>query len=160
MTSTRRFGLITLLSLGLGACAAPPSGLTPADEAAIRARLDAYADAWLRDDTTAVLGTLTPGAVLLPPGKPPVTDAGAIRDFWWPRDGSRTRIRSFEWSVAEVDGRADLAFARGFSTIDWTWDQDTLHLEQVSRATNMTILRRQGDGRWLIDRQMWGPPMK
>ncbi|MDQ6871859.1 MAG: hypothetical protein M3037_07565, partial [Gemmatimonadota bacterium] len=90
-----------LLAL-IAACAAPAADsvrstlrLTAADERAIRAVDSAYVTAWLGDDTTAVLATLAPDAILMPAGQHPLAGTDAIRGFWWPVDGSHTRILTF-----------------------------------------------------------------
>jgi ketosteroid isomerase-like protein len=88
-----------------------------------------------------------------------VTGHAAIRSFWWPQDGSRTRITSFDWDIQELGGHQSLAFTRGISAVAWTYDRDTLHQISSSRSVNLSVLTRQADGRWLISHQMWGPPL-
>ena len=155
---------VLLLSAGLlsgcGAGGERSLRLTPQDSSAIEAVRAAYVSAWLADDTTGVLATLDSAAVLLPPGRLPITGHSAIRAFWWPADGSRTTIVAFDWKLDELHGTPDLAFTRGISKIDWRYQKDTLRLEQSTRNTNLTILARGGDGRWRIVRQMWGPPLQ
>jgi uncharacterized protein (TIGR02246 family) len=136
-----------------------PAGISAQDSIAIRATQDAYVKAWLADDTAGVLATLTTQAVLLPPRTLPVTGHEAIRSFWWPRDGSRTRITSFDWDIQELRGQQALAFTRGISAVAWTYDKDTLHQASASRSVNLSVLARQADGRWLISHQMWGPSL-
>jgi uncharacterized protein (TIGR02246 family) len=135
------------------------AGISSHDSTAIRGVQDAYVKAWLADDTAGVLATLTPQAVLLPPRTLPVTGHAAIRSFWWPQDGSRTRITSFDWDIQELGGHQSLAFTRGISAVAWTYDKDTLHQISSSRSVNLSVLTRQPDGRWLISHQMWGPPL-
>jgi ketosteroid isomerase-like protein len=141
----------------LAACTASSSSsvLSPTDSTAIRGVQAAYVSAWLADDTTGVLATLDSAAVLLPPTHAPVIGANAIRGFWWPSDGSRTKITSFDWTMDEIAGTNQLAFTRGASTLAWTYDKDTVHQVSKSRNTNLTVLRRGADGRWRIARQMW-----
>ncbi len=139
------------------ACAVPSSSasLSAADSTAIRGVQAAYVSAWLADDTSGVLATLDSAAVLLPPTRAPVTGAKDIREFWWPSDGSRTRITSFDWTIEEVGGTEQLAYTRGVSRLSWTYDKDTVHQVSTSHNSNLTILRRGADGRWRIARQMW-----
>jgi len=145
----------------LAACAASSSSsvLSTTDSTAIRSVQAAYVSAWLADDTTGVLSTLDSGAVLLPPTHAPVIGAKAIREFWWPGDGSRTKITSFAWAMHEIAGTQQLAFTRGVSTLAWTYDKDTVHQVSKSRNTNLTVLQRGADGRWRIARQMWSMPL-
>jgi uncharacterized protein (TIGR02246 family) len=154
---------LLLLSLGLVlACDRDPTpgrGLTARDSTNIEAVRAAYVEAWLADDTSGVLATLDAGAVLLPPGRLPLEGEQEIRAFWWPNDGSRTTITSFEWTLDEMVGTGELAFTRGISTLQWRYVKDTVRAEQTTRSTNLTILARGADGRWRILRQMWGPPL-
>ena len=131
------------------------AALSARDSTAIRAVQAAYVSAWLTDDTTGVLATLDSTAVLLPPTHAPLSGTKAIREYWWPSDGSRTKITSFDWTMDELAGTTQLAFTRGVSMLAWTYDKDTVHQVSKSRNTNLTILRRGADGRWRIARQMW-----
>jgi len=152
-----------LLSMALlPACSAGtdhPRQLTARDSSEIEGLRAAYVRAWLKDDTVGVLATLDAEAVLLPPGHLPVTGRRAIREFWWPTDGSRTTITAFDWTLDELAGTPDLAFTRGVSTVAWRYEKDTVRSEQTTRSTNLTILARGAGGHWRILRQMWGPPL-
>lgn len=138
------------------ACAAP-GALTEEDRQAIRALDSAYVDAWLRDDTAAVMATLAPGAILMPAGVRPLEGDSAIRSFWWPTDGSRTRILAYETTVDEIDGGDSLAFVRGTGALHFVYEKDPTRLEQASRNMTLTVVARQADGSWRIHRRMWGP---
>ena len=152
---------IVALSTSFVACSARESAepLLAADSVAIRATQTAYVSAWLRDDTTGVLATLDSAAVLLPPRQGAIVGHDKIRAFWWPRDGSRTKITAFDWAIDEIGGTSQIAYTRGMSSLAWTYDRDTVHRVASSRSTNLTVLRRGADGRWLITHQMWSPPL-
>jgi ketosteroid isomerase-like protein len=134
--------------------------LTARDSTAIEAVRAAYVRAWLEDDTAGVLGTLDTTAILLPPGRLPVVGHDAIQAFWWPRDGSRTSITSFDWTVDELSGTPELAYTRGISTVGWRYEKDTVRSEQTTRSVSLAILAPGADGQWRILRQMWGPPLR
>jgi len=151
--------LSTGLLLACGTADDRPRHLTAQDSTAIESVRSAYVRAWLADDTAGVLATLHEQAVLLPPGRLPVSGPDAIRAFWRPTDGSRTTITAFEWTADEVTGTPELAFTRGRSTVAWRYEKDTVRTEQTTRNTNLTILARGADGQWRILRQMWGPPL-
>jgi len=143
-------------------CASPAAdspGLSVPDSTAVRAVEAAYVSAWLADDTAGVLATLTPDAVLLPPRALPLPSRSLIRAYWWPQDGSRTRITAFDWTIDEVGGQPPVAYTRGLSTVSWTYDKDTVHQTATVRSPNLTLLRRDPDGIWKITHQMWGPPL-
>ena len=106
------------VALAFLACApAEPRVLSSADERAIRQVDSLYVAAWLRDDTAAVLRTLAPDAVLMPAGQRPLATPNDIRAFWWPTDGSRTKILTFHRVIDEIAGDANLAWVRGTDTL-------------------------------------------
>ena len=139
------------------ACApAGPRPLGSADEGAIRQVDSLYVAAWLRDDTAAVLRTLAPDAVLMPAGQRPLATPNDIRAFWWPSDGSRTKILTFHRVIDEMAGDADLAWVRGTDTLTFTYDKGHAHSQLASRSMTLAVWLRQPDGSWRISRMMWG----
>jgi hypothetical protein len=92
----------------------------------------------------------------MPAGVRPLQGDSAIRSFWWPRDGSRTRITAYQSTVDEVDGTPALAYMRGRGTMSFTYEKDTLRIQQTSRNMVLTVAARQRDGSWRILRRMWG----
>ena len=107
MTSSCRLPFVLLLviigELPLIACSTPNSpSLSTEDEQQIRALEQAYVDAWLRDDTAAILATLSPDVVLMPGGSHPLVGLDAAREFWWPNDGSRTTITTYTTTIDEI----------------------------------------------------------
>lgn len=135
--------------------------LTEADRAAIRTIDTAFVHAWLRDDTTGVLRLFSPGAILFPPGGTPVEGIPAIRAYWWPTDGSHTRITAFTRNVAELAGSREFAYMRGVASLTWVTSKDGKETPpQTSHSTDLTLLTRDSRGRWRIIRQMWNllPP--
>ena len=131
--------------------------LTAADSMALRGVDQAYVEAWLADDTAAVLATLTPDAVLMPAGGRPLATPEAIRDFWWPRDGSHTRVTQYTTSIDEIAGTQDVAYMRGTGRLTFVYVKDTLRVEQTNQNMTLTVLGRAADGGWRIRRRMWGP---
>ena len=145
------------LVLSILACVPPePKGFSPADEQAIRQVDSLYVAAWLRDDTAAVLRTLAPDAVLMPAGQRPLATPNDIRAFWWPTDGSRTKILTFHRVIDEMAGDANLAWVRGTDTLTFTYDKGQTHSQLTSRSMTLAVWRRQSDGSWRISRMMWG----
>ena len=129
--------------------------LSDADRAAIRALDSSFVTGWLRDDTTAVLALFASDAQLLPPGSQPVVGVDAIRGWWWPSDGSRTRIVSFVRSIDEIVGTQDLAFMRGTGTLRWTYTKNGSTSTQSNRSLDLIVMARDATGSWRIIRQMW-----
>ena len=145
------------IALAMLACApAEPKAFSSADERAIRQVDSLYVAAWLRDDTAAVLQTLAPDAVLMPAGQRPLATPDDIRAFWWPADGSRTKILTFHRVIDEIAGDPSLAGVRGTDTLTFTYDKGQTHSQLASRSMTLAVWRRQPDGSWRISRMMWG----
>lgn len=154
--SLRPFRLTASIAVAaVAACDGPPL-LTDDDRAAIRALDSTYVEAWLRDDTSAVMETLAPHAVLMPAGVQPLQGDSAIRRFWWPDDGSRTRVTRYTTTIDEIAGVPPMAYVRGTGELTFVYDKDTTHLEQTTRNMTLTVVSRQADGTWRIHRRMWG----
>ena len=81
---------------------APSDRLLPEDDVKVRAVEAAYAAAWVKNDPAAVLATLWPDAVLMPPGRAPVRGLEEIRRFWWPPGGPRTTVTVFDSLAAAL----------------------------------------------------------
>jgi ketosteroid isomerase-like protein len=129
--------------------------LTAADRSAIM-RLDStFVQGWLRDDTTAALSIWAPDAILHPPNSAPVQGVAAIRAFWWPADGSTTKITKFERQVDEIDGSHDVAYIRGRSELGWVYTKAGKSQAQIGRSASIMIARRDSTGAWAIHRSIW-----
>lgn len=135
----------------------PPSRQwTSADERAIRAVDSTYVAAWLRDDTSAVMNTLATDAVLMPAGQHPLATPNDIRGFWWPADGSHTRIVTFVRHIDDIDGQGDVAWVRGTDSLTYTYEKGSTRSQLGSRSMTLAVWHRQPDGAWRISRMMWG----
>src|SRR5262249_49673958 len=137
--------------------AVTPPAFSSKDSAAVLATDSAYVHAWLRDDTTAILNTLAPEAVLMPAGVHPLGSDDAIQAFWWPSNGTRTRVIAFTRTIDEIYGVANLAYVRGTDSVAFTVEPDAAHRVQSIHSMTLTIYRRQSNGSWLMSRMMWGP---
>lgn len=159
MFGARRF----LLAVAFGAaCCVGCAGssdlsneLSDVDRTAVARATQAYADAWLSNDSTRVMATLTPDAVLLPSGMEAISGGDSIRDFWWPADSPPTRVTAMEQSIDDVVGAGDLAVVRGRGTLSFVMKVDGEDVTRTQRSTFMNVLRRQADGSWRIAQRMW-----
>lgn len=130
--------------------------LSDADRAAILALDSTFVRGWLKDDTTAVLGVFAADAVLVPPGATPVEGIAAIRAFWWPNDGSHTRITDFRRDVVELTGTKGFAVMRANSSLSWSSTKaGAAPAAQTSRSTELVVLRQDASGQWRVARQVW-----
>ena len=154
----RRVLCYALLAL---ASTAPMFAAEPAaaDQARIRAILEAYRSAWLANDAEGVLRLFTADAVLMPHhGVEPVVGKPAARAFWFPTEGPPTTVTAFTQTIDEIGNSGDLAYVRGHSKVEWTTGQGPEAKRAGNAGTNLTLLKRQTDGSWLIAVQMWDDP--
>ena len=121
----------------------------------IHALDSAFVEAWIRDDTASVLALFAKDAVLMPPNAVPIVGRAAIKAWWWPTDGSHTRIVSFERHLDEIGAKGDFAFLRATSSLKWRYSKDGNTSTQTSRSTDLVVLSRDESGGWKIIRQMW-----
>ena|SRR5690348_5290812 len=147
--------LVVLSCASTAVRAQADTSLTETDRRQIRALDAQFIQAWLRDDTTGVLRLFADDAVLVPPNAAPVVGRAAIRAWWWPRDGSRTRILAFERQIDEINGNHGLAFSRGIASLRWTYEKNGRTTKQASRSNDFFVLARGADGGWKIVRQIW-----
>lgn len=164
MTSYRLGMLLAFLAPGLFSGCAPGDtrsamALTADDRAAIRALDSTFVQGWLRDDTTAVLSVFRADAVLLPPGSQAVSGLTAIQSYWWPTDGTHTRITSFDRRIIEIEGTRGLAYVRGTAALGWNLRRDFAGTEvvaQSSKSADLVLVAPDSSGRWRVIRQVWG----
>lgn len=122
-----------------------PAPLAAADLAAIRAIDSAFATAAAAGDAAGVAATYMPDAHLMPPNAPSIQGREAIQKFWGGLlDAYHVRI---DIVADEVEGRGDLAYARGRYTLEGTpkaKDGTPLH----DQGKFLEIVRGQADGTW------------
>ncbi len=115
--------------------------LSDADIAAIRQVNEEWVQAGLAGDWESFFAVFTEDVVVMFPNMPAVEGLEAMKVQPW--------VRAIEWemSTVEIDGRGDLAFARGTQSLllDFEgavkWEESFLH-----------IWRKQPDGSWRIAR--------
>lgn len=133
----------------LSACAPPPAtGLTDADRAALAAGAEAMAAAANAGDFAAWRAYLTDGAEQLPPNSDAIVGADAIvaaLKAFPPMSG----VRFFQ---DEVEGSGALAYVKGRYEMTVTPPGAA---PIVDRGKFIEIWRKQPDGRWLVDRDMY-----
>jgi uncharacterized protein (TIGR02246 family) len=129
--------------------------LSPADLKQIRSLDEAYVSAWLSNDTLGVLNILSPDAVLIPTGMQPITGMQAIKQFWFPNDGSQTLVTHYTNEIAEIHGGGHFAYVIGRADLRFTYEKDGSRKEYNNRNISLTILQRGKDNQWRITRRMW-----
>jgi len=132
------------------------AGRLSADDAAkIKAVNEAYVSAWLKNDSTAVMKTLVPNAVLIPQGSRAIEGMKAIKQFWWP-SGSKTTVTAFTITTEEVGAEDEVAYIRGMFTLSFTYEDGSNKLERTNNGNYLMIMKRQADESWRISHRMWG----
>ena len=137
-----RWGATILLAALLAgvACRAPTSdasALSAQDVAAIKSTLASWKEASLAGDWPAFFGQFTDDAVWMGPKGASVEGLATIRQGTW------FRALEEELVPVQIEGRGDLAFARG--TLSLLLDQKGAVKRE---GTFLTILRKQPGGFW------------
>ncbi len=131
--------LLSVLLSTIG-CRPPAAGTAPLstqDVTAIKAALASWKQASLAGDFPAFFGHFTDDAVWMGPKGPAIEGLAAIRQGTW------VRALTEELTPTQVDGRGDLAFARG--TLSLLLDEKGAVKHD---GTFLTVLRKQADGSW------------
>ncbi len=121
----------------------------------IKAVNEAYVSAWLKNDSTAVMKTLVPNAVLIPQGSRAIEGMKAIKQFWW-RSGGKTTVTVFTITTEELGGEDEVAYIRGTFTLSFTYEDGSNKLERTNNGNYLMIMKRQAGGDWRITHRMWG----
>lgn len=150
-------GALVLLASGCqpagtagGTSAAGP--LAAEDVAAIRGSDSAFASAAGSGNAAAVAALYATDARVLPPNAPAVEGREAIQKFW---GGFLDTYRiTLDLTAAEVEGRGDLAYARGRYIMDGTpkaAGAPPFHDE----GKYLEVLRRRPEGHWQLAVDMY-----
>ncbi|MCI0691456.1 DUF4440 domain-containing protein [candidate division KSB1 bacterium] len=129
--------------------------LSADDTVKIKAVNEAYVSAWLKNDSTAVIKTLAPNAVLIPQGSRAIEGMKAIKQFWWP-SGGKTTVTAFTITTEEIGGEDELAYVRGAFTLSFIYEDANNKLERTNNGNYLMIVKRQADGAWRISHRVWG----
>jgi ketosteroid isomerase-like protein len=122
--------------------------LTETDVAALQVATEQYRDAEAVNDWRAVTMLYTDDAIRMLPRGPTIQGREAILQEFESRPYA---VVEYDQRMEEVDGFGDLAFVRG--VFSYVVDIDG----ELSSGTGkyIAIYRRQSDGSWLIDRDIF-----
>jgi ketosteroid isomerase-like protein len=148
--ASKRFIPALSVALALAACypAAEAPALADEDTAAIREMLDTYAANVQAHDWATLVTYYTDDALRMPPDQPMYQGAAAIVAAF----EALPPVTGFTLTPQVIDGRGDLAYARGTYTLDMAPpDADPVNTSGKWHA----IYHRQADGSWLCVSDIW-----
>jgi uncharacterized protein (TIGR02246 family) len=130
------------------------AALTAEDIAAIRATDSAFARTMGAGNAAGVAAGYLPDAHLLPPDALPVKGREAIQQYF------AGLLDAYHVTIVvssdEIEGRGDLAYARGHYTLEGTpTAAGAAPLREEGKF--LEVLRRQPDGTWRLAVDMWSP---
>ncbi len=123
------------------------ASITDQDIATIRAMRDPWIDACLERDWDALLAICTQDVAFLPPNEPITEGQAAGRAYL----EAYPKMTAFTFEFTHIDGRGDLATARGPFSI-------TAELEDGEVTMNgkfVDTFRKQDDGSWRFHEVIW-----
>ncbi|MBT8400778.1 MAG: DUF4440 domain-containing protein [Rhodothermia bacterium] len=135
----------------LSGCRQDSLSLTAADLEQIKRADRAYADAWLSNDSSAVMATLVTDPVIVPSGMPAFEGPEAIRDFWWPENAPLTTVHQFDLEQHEVGGDGEVGFVRGSFSLAFEY----AGADFTNSGEYVSVLRRSDEGTWRISHRIW-----
>jgi uncharacterized protein (TIGR02246 family) len=150
-----RTALLTALALAFASTACQPAAqeagpLSDEDVAAIKSIGPAVDQAALAGDWDAMVAVMTEDGLYMPPNGPVVQGRDAMV-AWLESMDSKMTEHTLE--LVEVDGRGDIAYARGTYAETYTVGEAAQPIEEVGK--HLAILRKQPDGTWLISIWIW-----
>jgi uncharacterized protein (TIGR02246 family) len=137
---------LTLIVM-LTACGSASSGLSDADKAAIRNASQKYVETVNAQNVDGWLQQVSDNAVFMPLNHAPVEGRKAI-SAWQNETMKSLGPTKLALTLAEIEGRGDLAFVRGaYST--------TLNGANTGTGNYVEIWQKQSDGSWRVIRDVW-----
>jgi uncharacterized protein (TIGR02246 family) len=122
----------------------------------IRASIDQNYRSWVqatkRKDVAAVLAIYADDAIVLPPGRDPVTGRDAIREFYKEYYSGSWKLLDEQFTNTSLVLRDDLAI----ETAEYSGQIDQAEKGRIRfKGKNLVIWKRQQDGSWKLFRDMW-----
>ena len=134
-------------AITLTACQPQPQPLSDEDIAAIKDVVQAFGDAALAGDFSTAVESYAVDAVFMPPNDPIYEG----REAEVAHLEATPPVLSYSSAPVEVDGRGDLAYARGAYSLSLLVGADTVAME----GKWVQIFRKQPDGSWLTTLDIW-----
>ena len=126
------------------------------DATAIRKINMAYLSNWLKNDEAGVLDLFEEGARISPSSLCPIDSLSNMRQFWFPKDGSKTTVHRFE--ADEISMKIiskDLACTSQKTLLEWSYEKGETKMGRIQEGIELTVFRKQKNGAWKIWRKLW-----
>ena len=150
---TIRCTTIGLAAVVLSACQQSPEGLTPADEAAIRAVDSTIVAAINAGDVAAATAGYAADGMVMPPNMPAANGADGIRQFWAGLAGMMNV--TFAIQSERVSGAGNIAYHVGSYSFSGTMKDSAHTAVPREEGLYLQVLVRQGDGSWKVVAEAW-----
>lgn len=138
--------LLTLLTTSLA------WGVTPEDEAALRALDQAYKTEWMAGDADGVMALFTKDATLVPHhGDAPIKGHKAIRNFWFDPAYPPTVIPEWHRDAKEILVMGDMGVVRGRARLVWEYEGTRTTIPDG----NYVLIAVRQDQNWKIRLLTW-----
>jgi uncharacterized protein (TIGR02246 family) len=136
---------LAMASAGCQPAAQEAGPLSDADVEAIQGVVDALIEADLAGDWDAVAALFVDDAVVMMPEQPALEGRATWRALV---DSMQPTVHALSVEIAEIDGRADLAFVRG--TYSETFSMAGAEEPEDFMGKWLLILKKQPDGSWQV----------
>ena len=116
-----------------------------------------YRDAWLRNDTSAIMNLVSPDLILYMPNTNGKPKAGkdSIWAFWFPKTDLSYPITEYEVNNEKLEGNGNLCIYSGISKLSWYVLKGAVRSDSTTVVSEfMNILRKEG-GQWKLFRVMY-----
>ncbi len=147
--------LILILFFSCGSQKSQDLTLSLEDQQQIRQISKSYTSGWLESDTSKVINLFADSATIIPSGLLPQKGKEAIYDFWWPNDGSKTRVFKYMIDILEIGGNANMAYSYENGHLGFEYENGDFQLQRDSESYAMTIYQKNASGDWKIIKRIW-----
>ena len=158
--NTVKIASIVIVVLGIFGCNQSPKNRLDnqisEDESKIRQIHKDYVNGWIDMNEEKVMGLLEENSRIQPSGLCPIEGKVSIREFWFPKDGSKTIINEFVTEIISLKIIDTIAVTtHNTLLLDWDYQIDSISFGMIQKTINTTVYRKQADKSWKIWRSMW-----
>jgi ketosteroid isomerase-like protein len=116
--------------------------------------INSYQEGWLENDSSKIIKLFSDSAILIPSGLMPINGKEEIIKFWWPNDGSITKINDYKIILIEIAGTSDMAYTYENGKLSWSYQKENFSISKTQESFELTVFRK-SEGRWRIMKRIW-----